>query len=371
MDLLVTDLDKKSEGLKRITFDEFFVQATSENGLDDVHDLWIDINSIPDEDTYQAISQSGADINWITFEDEDELPEWFDQELSPLPNELNDHVLNDNEAGELASAMSMLDLDPNAVEPEEVEGKIIVFGSAKGGSGKTFTALITAYYYAKEHPDERVCIIDLDIEEPQMGIVIKKLQPTVKAFYPEYLSGNTTFDYLKKCATHNSNFPKNLDFYLTPREAHPIRDKDFWQCIMMNLFMNYDMVFLDTGTTYMETDAIVTAYRVADKVNLVTMANLASTVTVAQQINRLTGEEENNVYSPEDKIEGKLNLIVTNSSNSKVCSSIVAKLNEECPIVATFGNLSDQINDIQVLGKWSMFDNNKDFREAIRDIYSV
>lgn len=375
MYLLVTNSDKSADDYRVLDFDGFLDEANSDNGVDTGDGVYVDIECIPDEDTYEAISQSsgdaGVDINWISF-DESALPSWFSGILTPLPDDLNESSLDDKSVAELASAISLLDQDSQVEETEEGQkiGRIITFGSAKGGSGKTFTSLVTAYYYAKDHPNEKVCILDLDIEEPQIGIVIKTLKPTIKGFYADYSVGNTSFEYLKKRKTNNSNFPSNLDFYLTPRESHPIRDNEFWQCVLTNLFFNYDMIILDTGTTYMETEAIATAYKVADKVCIVTMANLASTVTVAQQIKRLTGEDENNVYSAEDEIENKLNLIVTNSSDSRVCQSIIAKLNEECPIVATFGNLTDKINDIQVLGRWSMFDDNPAFREGMRDIYS-
>lgn len=375
MYLLVTDSDKSSDGFRVLTFDGFLAEADSDDGINTGDGVYIDVECIPDEDTYEAINQSfgdaGVDIDWISF-NESAIPSWFSGILSPLPDSLNESSLDDKSVAELASAISLLDQESYEEVSEDGQkvGKIITFGSAKGGSGKTFTSLITAYYYAKDHPNEKVCILDLDIEEPQLGIVIKTLRPTIKGFYADYSVGKTSFENLKRCKTNNPNFPQNLDFYLTPREAHPIRDDEFWKCVLTNLFFNYDMIILDTGTTYMETEAIATAYKVADKVCIVTMANLASTVTVAQQIKRLTGEDDNNVYSADDEIENKLNLIVTNSSDSRVCQSIIAKLNEECPIIATFGNLTDKINDIQVLGRWNMFDDNHAFREGMRNIYS-
>lgn len=380
MYLLVTNNEVDSDEFRRLSFDEFLDEANSEDGVNPGDGFYIDINSVPSEDIYDAlvenITDSGKGIDWITFTED--TPSWFSGVITPLPDSLNSDSLDDQSVAELASAISLMDARPEEDVGEQGQkvGRIITFGSAKGGSGKTFTSIITAYYYAKDHPNEKVCILDLDVEEPQVGIAIKTLMPTVKGFYADYSVGNDEFEYLKKCRVNTHNylmnkaFPSNLDFYLTPREIHPIRDEDFWQCVMKRLFSNYDMVILDTGTTYTETDAIISAYKVADKVNLVTMANLASTVTVGEQVKRLTGEIENNVYTPEDEIEGKINLVVTNTTDSRVCQSIITKLNEECPIIATFGNLSDKINDIQILGKWDMFDNNQAFREGMRNIYA-
>ena len=351
------------------TFDEF-MEAAQEEGISIDEGLYFDVNCIDSEDTYELLIETGVDIEWISFEDT--TPDWFSGVLTPLPDDINPDSLDEESMSELAGAMSLLDMDPQvgATEDGNKIGRIITFGSAKGGSGKTFTSLITAIYYAKDHPNQKVCILDLDIEEPQIAIVIRALQPTVKGFYPHYYNGDTSFDKLEKCKCNNQNFPPNLDFYLSPRDLHPIQDEDFWQCIMVNLFMNYDMVFLDTGTTYMETPAIASAYKVADKITIVSMANLASTVAVGNQIKRLTGEVENDVYSPEDGIENKLNLVITNAYDDRICRSIIDKLGEECTIIAKFGNLTQKINEIQMLSKWDMFDNNIPFRETIRNIYS-
>ena len=61
--------------------------------------------------------------------------------------------------------------------------KVILFGSSKGGTGKTFTCLISAYWYAKTHPTERIALADFDIIDGQIGITINKLTPTMNDFY--------------------------------------------------------------------------------------------------------------------------------------------------------------------------------------------
>ncbi len=248
----------------------------------------------------------------------------------------------------------MMDKDPTEEEQAEgqKQGRIITFGSAKGGSGKTFTSIITAKYYADDHPEEKVCLLDLDVEEPQVALVIKKLTPNIKQFYTAYKMGDNSFEALKKCKVNGNNMPKNLDFYLTPRDANPITDEEFWKDVMMNLMFNYDMIFFDTGTTYMKTKPIVFAYQVADKVCLVTIASLASSVAVSYQIKRLTGEQPNDVYTGDDAIpEEKINLIITNSYPDLTTESIVNKMGEEAPIIACFGNLHAEINRIQILGE--------------------
>lgn len=372
MQILVTnEQDKAFEGYVIKDFNEFLAEATSEEGWDTDNVLYIDINAIDDENTFESIDGAIPNINWIAF-DESNVPEWYVGTLTPLPESLDESSLSDHEASELANALSMADADMTAGLTDDGQhiGRIVTFGSAKGGSGKTFTSVISAVYYAKDHPDEKVCILDLDIEEPQIAIVIRQLNKSIKKFYANYLNGEYDFEFLEKCKCNVNNLPPNLDFYLTPRDEHPIQDSDFWQTVMTNLFLNYDMTILDTGTTYMETPAISSAYKIADKVNIVTMCNLASTVTVAQQMKRLTGEIKNDVYSEEDEIEKKVNLIITNSYDDKygLCDSIIAKLEEEAPVIARFGVLIEKINEIQVLGHWDLFDDNAGFRQGMRDI---
>lgn len=366
--MLVTNLPVEDAGSYEVlTFSDFFTAVTEGDGVD-ADAIYVDINSVPSEDIYDALATVDV-IEWVDFEDKQ--PSWFSGVLSTLPEEMDPDALDNDSMDELASAISLLDYDGSGqTEEGQKIGKIITFGSAKGGSGKTFTSLITAIYYAKDHPNEKVCILDLDIEEPQLGIVTKRLDMSVKKFYTSYIAGDTSFEALSKCKCNNVHFPSNLDFYLAPRDLHPIQDQEFWECIMFNLFYNYDMVFLDTGTTYMETPAIISAYKIADKVNIVCMANLASTVTVGNQIKRLTGQSENNVYSPEDGIADKLNLVITNSYNDVVCNNIIETLARECPVIAKFGNLTQKINEIQVLSKWDLLDNDVAFRAAVKDIYS-
>lgn len=377
---VVTDHDQLAPGsCEVITLDEFYAQGETDEGIKLGDKTYFDINCMTDdrdgEESYEAIDtalrDAEIDFEWYSS-DEQSIPSWFNGLLADLPDSLRADHLDDRSMGELSSAMSLVDIDEvdETSSSESHIGRIITFGSAKGGSGKTFTSVITAIYYAKDHPDEKVCIIDLDIEEPQIAIVIKTLQPTLRRFYSDYYTDDNSFEALHKCATNNRNFPPNLDFYLTPREAHPIQNPDFWECVLTRLFENYDTVFIDTGTTYMETPAIATAYRAADKVIIVTMANLASTITVSQQIKRLTGEIVNDVYSESDDIGSKLNIVVTNAYQDKICESIIDKLREICPVITTFGNLTKEINEIQVLSKWDMFDNNADFRSEIRKIYA-
>lgn len=233
----------------------------------------------------------------------------------------------------------------------------------------TFTSLITAYYYAKEHPENKVAFLDLDITEPQISAVLKNLHKSIKPYYLSYTQGNSDFSELEKCKYNHKGMPENLDFYLSQKEQHAINDTRFWETLMTRLFYNYDMVFLDTGTEYLNIDAIITAYKVADRINIVCMPNMASSVIVSRQIKYLTGEKENAVYSAEDGLEDKLSLVFTNYYDNNITNAIVEGMGDKCPIAARFGNLTPHIDEIEVLNKWNHFDDNEAFRQGIKALY--
>lgn len=370
---LITNANKTFDNYNQLSWDEFISAATNANtpfSTEPGQLIYVDTACLPSEDMAAQLNEAFSEgLNWISF-DESKVPEWFQYPLSTLPGDLNSEALNDDQARNLASTMDFFDQTPQEQEESEKIGRIVTFGSAKGGSGKTFTSIITATYYAKEHPEEKVCLLDLDVEEPQVALVVKQLVPNMKKFYTSFQTGDKSFDAMKQCVVHGHNMPKNLDFYLTPRDTNPILDDDFWNTVMTNLFYNYDMIFLDTGTTYMQTAPIIKAYKVADKICLVTMASLASSIAVQQQIQRLTGEIANQVYTPEDELGPKINLIVTNSYPDTITKSIIQKMGECAPIIACFGNLHAEINRIQILGEWNYFDDNEGFREGIRGIYA-
>ena len=90
--------------------------------------------------------------------------------------------------------------------------KVILFGSSKGGTGKSTTCLITARRYAKTHPDKKVALADFDIIDGQIGISILKPHPTLREYYKQYIHGNVGFEYLNNVHINNEHFIPNLYF---------------------------------------------------------------------------------------------------------------------------------------------------------------
>lgn len=371
-DLLITNIEGvDADGMEVMPFTKFWDLATSDDGIPTDGDVYLDISAISDTDTPDEIYDALKDSGIVFINMSKNVPDWFDGELVNIDidnGEEEEKELEDVSA--VSKALNMIDNDGDEESGENI-GKIVCFTSPKGGSGKTFTSLISAKIYAQDHPNQKVAILDLDVQEPQLGITVHKIDRTINKFYADFKAGDTDFDTLKKYAVNPEGMPGNLDFYLTPRMEQPIEDPEFWETIMTNLFFNYDMVVLDCGTEYMKVPAIILAVKVADKVILTCTAALSSSVTIGQAIRRMTGETPNSIYSAEDEIGPKIHLVLTQCYDSPIISSIAENMEKEAPVVASFGIITPQINDFVFLRRYEIFDNNPEFLEGVRNIMKV
>lgn len=367
---LITNQKIKNENYLVKTFAQFIDEASSDEGISfDGDFFYVDVASLEDEKIYEEIAGAGLAIKWLLLEGD--VPEWFTAEIERTPKDLDEAELKDEDVSVLSEAIAFLDKEPSEASEDEKEkvGTIITFGSAKGGAGKSFTSMITAYRYAVEHPSEKIAFLDLDIIEPQISAILRCLNKSIKPYYLSYKQGKDDFSELEKCKYNHRGMPENLDFYLNQKEQHPIDDTTFWETVMTRLFYNYDMVFLDTGTEYLEIPAIITAYKVADRINLVCMPNITSSVVVSRQIKNLTGETQNAHYKPEDELRDKINLVFTNYNDNNITNAIVEGMGDKCPIVARFGYLSPKIDEVEILNKWNYFDDNEGFCQGVKALW--
>lgn len=372
---------------KLLTWNEFLEAASSEKGIDVTGDLYIDVKGL-DYDVYEAIkdtmpeaqyfSTNGASPSFV----KDRVLDWSTKTTTTgrAATAVKPALTKAQGATETAATLGIAS-DPNIryadqdiaefgeLDEESYQDKqarVILFGSSKGGTGKTFTCLISAYRYAKTHPNQRVAVSDFDIIDGQVGISVHKVTPTMFDYYKAYKLGDDSFATMERFKTKSENFPPNLDFYLAPKDIY-IRDNDFWDSIFINLIQNYDVVFFDSGIDYMNYKPISTLYKIADKVILVSTTSIKSVSSVSKQITRLQGEIKNAVFTPEDRIGEKLNLVITQAGktdemNSKVCETFVSK---GVNIVGLFGVLTHQIQKAEYYGNWSVFDKNTKFNQTL------
>lgn len=285
---------------------------------------------------------------------------------------MNSQNGNGEEMTEIKSLFESSQTD--SIESGNKEAKIYVFGSSKGGTGKTFTCLISAYRYAKTHPGEKIAVADFDIIDGQVGISIKMIQPTMMSFWRSYLAKDTSFETMKRYSTKSNNFPNNIDFYLAPKDYY-INDKKFWITIIQNLIKNYDTVFFDTGIDYINYPPISFAYKLADRIVLTSTTSIKSVSSVLKQINKLKGVTSSanaagvEVFSKDDEIGPRLRLAITGYNPVDTTNkTVIGTFSQNIKINAIFGQYSADISRAEYYGEWDLFDTSKKFKKFNQSI---
>lgn len=397
-DYVVINDSSRISGAKVRSVDEFLEEASREMVIDG--DLYC---YIPDFSSklYNIVKNSVEDSIWFAF-NEKEIPSWFNSSEAVILNNLendeddfestsegdildkefdsnNDEDLvdesdsNDTDDVFMSGIQNLLESDQTMKDDEEGghEARVYVYGSSKGGTGKTFTCLISAYHYAKTHPSEKIAVADFDIIDGQVGISINIVRPTMMDFWRLWVNGNDSFKNMYNNSCKSPHFPQNVDFYLAPKDYY-INDTNFWVDSLQNLLTNYDVVFFDTGIDYINYEPISYAYKIADRIVLVSTTSIKSVSSVLKQINKLTGVQTSanangvEVYSKEDDLGPKLRLAITGFNNKERQNKIViGSFNKVIKINAIFGQLSETISKCEYFGEWDIFDNNQKFNESL------
>ena len=246
--------------------------------------------------------------------------------------------------------------------------KVILFGSSKGGTGKTFTCLVSAYWYAKKHPYERVAMADFDIIDGQIGITINKIAPTMQNFYKQAKGGNNDFLHLNNCMVKSEHFSPNIDFYLAPSQDIPqiTNDTAYWTDVFKLLISNYDVVFFDSGIDYLGKAPISQLYKIADKIIITCNPSINSVKSVIKQFKTLSGIRANNVFRPGDDILSRTNVVLTRVyDDPDINDLVVANIVNYAPVIAAFGNIDSIISKVQWYQQWNLIDENSDITNTL------
>lgn len=290
-------------------------------------------------------------------------------------NTIGDGIVNlEGKAGSNAALWESLingettDERPNG---EKGNGKIILFGSSKGGTGKTFTSIISAYRYSKQNPNKRIAFADFDIIDGQVGITIHQNRFSLYDYYKKYQEkeGNTEFSDIYSIKVNSPKFPNNIDFYLGPKDVI-IKDENFWNDVIAKLIENYDIVFFDSGIDYLNYKAISTLYKIADKIVLVSSTSIKSVSSVTKQIKKLKGEIENSEFTKEDNLGKKLNIVLTQVDPEDAANVSIKNIfdNNNIPILAVFGNINKYISKAEWYQEWEVFDDKEGINNALDKI---
>lgn len=378
------------------SYSEFVELAFSDAGLDTDGDITM-INIHDMEPDIFDVTKDVSDIGYFTLTGTapgfctSQVEDWSD--LMEAQNKDDDSTMAqmsnlDNYASgysnpsikeSIANLLEDSVYDEGETEEEKKDAKMFLFGSSKGGTGKTFTAIISTYRYAKTHPHQKIALVDLDIIDGQVGISIHKVNPKLDKYFTEYQKGYRDYRTMKEYAVKaNPPFPQNVDFYLAPSSGASITDYKFWLNVLENARENYDVVVFDTGIDYINLPPITFAYKCADKIILVTTTSIKSVNSVSKQIGRLTGEipspdqfEKKNVFAKEDEIGPRLNIVITQMQpTNEMNGTIYKQLSSKANVIATFGIITDSVSRAEFYGEWDVFDRNEGICKYLDEIMS-
>lgn len=264
----------------------------------------------------------------------------------------------------------------DAVKKSNKPATVVMCGSAKGGTGKTFTSCMMVYRFAKTHPHLKIAFADFDVIDGQVAVTTNQVGPTVRGFYKDFEQGHKTFEDLKKYKAVSEKFGLNLDFYLAPsRDEQRVSENfEFWKTIFDLLRDNYDVVFYDTGIDYMNKKLpIQYVYKNADRINITCNTSINSVRSIIKQITALTGQQENEVYKASDGIKDKLHIVLTRVSNEyeDVNELVVNSLSKYAPIDAAFGYIDSLVNRVEWGGTWYLIDEKEDIIENLDNITKI
>lgn len=201
--------------------------------------------------------------------------------------------------------------EESLVIPEKplTAGTVISITSSKGGSGKSSITLALASYIAKASKDAvqkglttkelKVCIVDMDTRDGQLGFLNDALSPNIMDILAE---GQITEETVKKGIFKSEK--TNVDCIFATKR--PITAKEissqFYIDLIEQLRIMYDVVFLDTSVLYIDPLLKDVCYPMSDKIILVTEMVRTSIFGSARWISENIYAQDNPNPIPEEKV---------------------------------------------------------------------
>lgn len=230
----------------------------------------------------------------------DMLPEYYknsmqmDDKLEEMDQELAE-IFGDSDEVHIPEA------DDNA------SGKVIAVTSSKGGSGKSTVSMLLATYLAQgsklsveqglESKPLKVCVVDLDTRDGQLGFLNGRTSPTVFNIYGESM-GSMGKDIPESSVRKGIYSSPNIgaDFIFAPRRTRHAKEinPSFYAALIQKLRSMYDYIILDTSVNYLDELLEQVAYPISDKIILVTDMGISSIMGMARWITETTSPKEKN-----------------------------------------------------------------------------
>lgn len=178
-------------------------------------------------------------------------------------------------------------------------GLVIASTSSKGGSGKSTVSLMLASTIAQsskkayeqgmaEHP-LKVCVVDMDIRDGQIGFLLGQTSPTAlnirmsPDWGPETIQKNLVYD--ERSGVHALLAPKSGR---TADDTGP----EFYRQVIENLRFMFDVIVLDTSVYYLDALIFDVCLPDSDAVLFVTNLSIASVFGMSRWFNEVVGPRE-------------------------------------------------------------------------------
>ena len=179
--------------------------------------------------------------------------------------------------------------------------QIICVTSSKGGVGKTTTAMGIGEWLAASSQQSvnagtlskplKVCIVDLDVSDAQIGSMIGKSTPNILSIA---ILNNVTPDVVAKNLIYNERM--KCWFLLAPKlpkSADNIPPAKYDETLNVLRYM-FDVIILDTSVNYKSDLLSTVAYPKADKILFITSLDRKSVVGMMKWIIYTGSSRENN-----------------------------------------------------------------------------
>jgi len=189
-------------------------------------------------------------------------------------------------SGLLGSTATLTAVEPPKALPEPTgkRGIVVAVASAKGGAGKSTTAVALAGTLAVE--GQRVCLVDLDLRDGQLATLLDVAVPSIASLARES-AGITDATVLAHLAR---NERLDVSALLAPARGDDpdVRDPMLHRHILTVLRRHFDVIVLDCPVTYRDPLLAHTAFVEADRVVAVSTLAVTSLVGLRRMLHALT-----------------------------------------------------------------------------------
>ncbi|HHT97141.1 MAG TPA: AAA family ATPase [Clostridiales bacterium] len=250
-------------------------------------------------------------------------------------------------------------------DDEDKNGVVIAVTSSKGGSGKSTVSMLLAAYLAKaskiseqqnlERRRLKVCVIDFDTRDGQLGFLNGQTSPTVFNIIGD---SNVVGNEIPRSAIEKGIYSSSnieADFIFAPRRTRHAKEikPQFYVSIIHELKGMYDYIILDTSVNYLDVLLEEVAYPMSDKIILVTDMGISSIMGMARWITETTspkekggsGIDKNKIGITVNKVMDGVNMGADRIKKTAMGVPIIAML-PNAPKLITFKANTNSLDDV-------------------------